>query len=82
MQTLTAQAARIPDVLREVRKRSVQLGGKDRVVVVDDEAILVIGGHDFAQLLESPGGGRMGCRAQVNQSTRTMFHHHQHVEDA
>jgi hypothetical protein len=32
----------------EVRKRSVQFGGKYRVIVVDDEAILVVGRNALA----------------------------------
>ena len=42
------------------RQQSVQLRRKDRIVVVDDEAILVVRRNSFSQLLESPGGSRMG----------------------
>ncbi len=63
-------------------QRRVQIAGKDGVVVVDDEAILAGGRKEwFSQLLEGPGGGGMGGRVEVNQSTRGMLHYHQHVED-
>jgi len=47
-----------------------KFGGKDRVVVVDDETILVVEWDGLSQLLQSPrGGGGMGRRIEVNQST-------------
>src|SRR5271170_7317197 len=58
----------------KVRQRSVQLGRKDPVVVVYDEAILVVGRDSFSQLLKRPGGGGMSGGVEVNQSTRGMLH--------
>jgi hypothetical protein len=51
-------------------------------VVVNDEAILVIGRNAFAQLLQSSGGGGMGCGVELNQPTRGMLHDDEHIEDS
>jgi hypothetical protein len=49
----------------EPGQRSVQFGGIDRVVVVDDETILVVEWDGISQLLQSPRGGGMGRRIEV-----------------
>src|SRR5208283_1540607 len=48
--------------------RSIEMGGKDRVVVVDDETIRVVGGDGLAQLLEGPVRGGMSGRVEVDDS--------------
>jgi hypothetical protein len=63
-------------------QRLVEVGRKDRIAVVDDEAILVVGRNGFAQLLEGPGGAGMGGRGEVKQAARGMLDDHQHVEAA
>ncbi len=49
---------------------SIEIGGEDRVVVVNDETILMVGGNGRAQLLEGRGRGGMGRRAQAEDSAR------------
>src|ERR1019366_1783011 len=79
---LRAAHRRGDNLKAEPGQRSVQFGGKDRVVVVDDETILVVEWDGISQLLQSPRGGGMGRRIEVNQSTRGMLHCHKYVEDS
>ncbi len=41
---------RLDNLQAETGQRAVQFGGEDRVVVMDDEAILVVGRDGFSKL--------------------------------
>jgi len=64
------------DLKSEVSERLIESGGKDCVVVVEDEPVDMVRRYSFAHLLESPGCGRTGSHVEVNNSARSVFHDH------
>ena len=60
----------------------VELLGEHAVAVMEQEAVAMVSGNSFAQLLEHPWGCGMSRHIAVEHAARGVLHHHKHVEQA
>src|SRR5215471_19006965 len=63
----------IPDTL-------VNLFGENRIPVMDQEAVGVIGRNGLSELLQRPLSCGMSGDIDVEESAAFMFNHHEHIE--
>ena len=52
----------------QVRHRSIEFGGKDRVAVMNDKTVRMVRGDGLTHLLEGPGCAWMGGDVGVNHA--------------
>ena len=60
----------------------VQSSRENTVSIMDEEAVAMVSGDGFAQLLERPWGCGMGRHIAVEHAARGVLHHDKHVEEA
>jgi len=65
---LRAPHGRLAHLKAEVCYRRIAAGGEDRVAVMEDKPVRVVGRDCLTQLLEGPDGSRMGGHVEVNDS--------------
>src|SRR5271165_6066359 len=60
----------------------VKVNREDRISIMQQVSVGVAEAHRLPQLLESPGGGRVGRDVQMQEAARAVVHYHQHVDQA
>ena len=65
-----------------VRDRSVELGRKDSIVIVDEETVTMVRRDGFPQLLQRPGRCWVGCHITMHNPSGLVFDNDQYVEHA
>ena len=73
---------RFEDPQPQVAHRLVKRLGEDRITVMDQKAVEVLGRHCFAELLQRPWGCGICRHIHVEDAASQMFHHDKHVEEA
>src|ERR1700676_3073652 len=64
----------------EPRDRLVEMVGKDTVAIVNQVFVPVLKSNCLTQLLQRPGGTRMGRYITMDQAPAAVFDQHEHVQ--
>src|SRR5918996_5925213 len=73
---------RFEDPQPQVAHRLVKRLGEDRITVMDQKAVGVLGRNRFAGLLHRPWGCGVCRHIHEEDAACEMFHHDKHVEEA
>ena len=63
----------------ECLQGSIDFSGEDRVPVMDEEAVFVIGRQELSKLLDGPFGRRMLSDIAVQDAARAGFHDDKYI---